>query len=183
MSRWLTLLERISRLLSARGPGIRILGSTAEHSITPWGRCPQPTAHSPQPRWVVGCVLVRGLIAWLLCIPSAWAHNVPPRTGTVTDVLCYVEYNGPTDPSSKAYKQYLECAKRGIPAGHPVALKIDGQYYLVVDVRFQAMNATFVPLVGQQVTVQGHLLEADGLHVIAVERLFDESKETPARHP
>ena len=109
----------------------------------------------------------------------AWSHEGPPIVGTVIDTLCYVEYGGPADVASEPFKRYLECSKRGVNSGHPVALKIDGQYYLVVDMRFQSMNTTLAPFMGQQITVHGTLLDADNLHVIAIEHLVDEHDKAP----
>ena len=72
------------------------------------------------------------------------AHEGPPVSGRVVDLLCYVEYGGPADESSKRFGEYKDCVQRSAGANHPLALKIEGDYYLAVDMGFQPMNSRLI---------------------------------------
>ena len=123
----------------------------------------------------------RGWKVWLalgalLVMSHRWlfAHEGPPISGKVVDLFCYVQYGGPSDEADKRFGEYKDCVQRNAGANHPLALKIEGDYYLAVDMGFQPMNSRLIPLIGQQITVHGHKLSADGVHVLAIEHLVDE---------
>ncbi len=128
--------------------------------------------------WVTAVMLLA------LAAPTSqvYAHEGAPISGVVIDPLCYVQYGGPSE-DSKRYGDYVDCTKRGIGAGHPMVLKVEDEYYYIVDMGFQPMNSMLAPFVAKSITVHGHLLNADKVHVIAIEHLVTDKDKDEDQEP
>ena len=119
------------------------------------------------------------VIGLLFVCGSVWAHEgheaaaggeVAENTGTpqtmtgeVIDVFCYLSHG-----KDGLGKDHAGCAKKCIQNGLPVAIKVGHQLYLATMSDHSPANQTFAALAGQQVTVQGTVMEQDGQHLIAV---------------
>ena len=123
--------------------------------------------------------LVRGIVAGLLCVgpAAAWAaeeghqheheHGAAAGNqtlkGEVVDVFCYLSHS--KDALGKAH---ADCAKKCIEGGLPVAIKVGDQLYLATMANHEPANRALAPFAGEQVTVQGQVMEKDGQHLISI---------------
>ncbi len=87
-------------------------------------------------------------------------------TGEVTDVFCYLSH-----PDQGLGKGHAGCAKKCIESGLPVAIKVGDQLYLATMSDHASANKALAPFAGEQVTVQGTVMEKDGQHLIAIEHV------------
>jgi hypothetical protein len=87
-------------------------------------------------------------------------------TGEVVDVFCYLSHG-----KDGLGAGHASCAKKCIQNGLPVAIKVGDQLYLATMADHNPANPKLASLAGQQVTVHGKVLEADGQHVIAITRV------------
>ena len=117
-----------------------------------------------------------GLMGALLMLGAGtvvWAHEEPAGTngkqaltGEVMDVFCYLSH-----AEQGQGKDHAGCARKCIESGLPVAIKVGDQLYLATMADHTSANATLAPFAGEQVTVQGTIMEKDGQHLIAVEHV------------
>ena len=84
-------------------------------------------------------------------------------TGEVVDVFCYLSHG-----KEGLGKAHASCAQKCIQNGLPVAIKVGDQLYVATMADHNPANAKLASLAGQQVTVHGTVLEADGQHLIAI---------------
>lgn len=87
-------------------------------------------------------------------------------TGEVVDVFCYLSHG-----KDGLGKGHASCAQKCIKSGLPVAIKVGDQLYLATMADHNPANAKLAAQAGQQVTVRGKVLEADGQHLIAVTQI------------
>ena len=129
--------------------------------------------------------ILLGLVLWMSGA-SGWAHEEHEHgaaaskpsgaaapgtggrtlTGEVVDLFCYLSHG--KDGLGKAH---AACAKKCIQSGLPVAIKVGDQLYLASMADHTAANKPLAELAGQQVTVRGQVMERDGQHLIAIERV------------
>jgi len=114
-------------------------------------------------------------IVVLLSAGAAWSHEehhaAAPGggqvlTGEVVDVFCYLSHG-----KDGLGKGHAGCAKKCISSGLPVALKVGDQLYLATMASHESANKTLAQWAGQQVTVHGTVMEADGQHLIAITKV------------
>jgi len=94
---------------------------------------------------------------------AASAGQPQTLTGEVVDVFCYLSHG-----AEGQGKSHADCAKKCIGSGMPVAIKVGDALYLATMADHNPANKTLVQYAGQQVTVQGEVLEQDGQRLIAV---------------
>lgn len=87
-------------------------------------------------------------------------------TGEVVDVFCYLSHG-----KDGLGKGHAGCAKKCIQGGLPVAIKVGDQLYLATMSSHEAANKTLADLAGEQVTVQGKVMEKDGQHLVSITRV------------
>lgn len=118
--------------------------------------------------WVyVGVIVVLGASGVL----AHEEHGTAPNgeqvlTGEVVDVFCYLSHG-----KEGLGKGHADCAKKCIKSGLPVAVKVGDQLYLAAMDSHDPANKTLADLAGQQVTVYGKVLEADGQHLISITKV------------
>ncbi len=122
---------------------------------------------------VKGIVTGLGLFVMVTLAVSglAVAHEEPggaesgtvSLTGEVVDIVCYLSHG-----SEALGKGHADCAKKCITGGLPVAIKVGDQLYLASMADHTAANQTLAGLAGEQVTVEGKVLERDGQHLVVV---------------
>ncbi len=98
-------------------------------------------------------------------------HGVTPGgeqvlTGEVVDVFCYLSHG-----KEALGKGHADCAKKCIKSGLPVAIKVGDQLYLAALDSHDPANNSLADFAGQQVTVHGKVLEADGQHLISITKV------------
>ena len=87
-------------------------------------------------------------------------------TGEVVDVFCYLSHG-----KDALGKGHASCAQKCIKSGLPVALKVGDQLYLATLASHDPANNKLVAFAGEQVTVHGQVIEKDGQHLIAINRI------------
>jgi hypothetical protein len=87
-------------------------------------------------------------------------------TGEVVDVFCYLSHG-----KDGLGAGHASCAQRCIQSGLPVGIKVGDQIYVATMADHNPANAKLAVLAGQQVTVHGKVLEADGQHLIAITKI------------
>lgn len=116
-------------------------------------------------------VLTVGLLIGTSALWAHEEHGATPGgeqtlTGEVVDVFCYLSHGkeglGPA---------HAGCAKKCIQSGLPVAIKVGDQLYLATMTSHDPANAKLVASAGKQVTVHGQVMEKDGQHLIAIDRI------------
>ena len=86
------------------------------------------------------------------------ADEMTTRTGEVVDLVCYIDHGASGEGHAK-------CANKCIKSGLPVGLKThDGTYLLVGE--HKPLNAKLARLAAKTITVQGKLVEKDGMKMI-----------------
>ena len=117
---------------------------------------------------------------WLLTVAStlllggscALAHEEQGQggtqtlTGEVVDVVCYLSHG-----KEGLGAGHAGCAKKCIQEGLPVAMKVGDQLYLAAMADHTPANAKLAAFAGQQVTVRGVVMEADGQHLITISKV------------
>ncbi len=84
-------------------------------------------------------------------------------TGEVVDAFCYLSHG-----KEGLGKGHAGCAQKCIQSGLPVAIKVGDQLYLAAMSNHEPANKTLAQYAGQQVTVHGTIMEADGQHLISI---------------
>ena len=126
----------------------------------------------------LGMVIVTGLL--LIGAPVVGAHEgdgphdemeemqtagvQQTLSGEVIDVMCYLGHGA-------SGKGHADCGKKCIDSGLPVAIKSGGQLYLAAMADHTPANQALASLAGEQVTVQGSVLEKDGQRVILISKI------------
>ena len=87
-------------------------------------------------------------------------------TGEVVDVFCYLSHD-----KDGLGKGHADCAKKCIQSGLPVAIKVGDQLYLAAMATHDPANKRLAAFAGEQVTVHGQVMEKDGQHLIAINRI------------
>ncbi len=112
---------------------------------------------------IVTAVLVTAFPVWAHEEPAPNAAGEQVLTGEVVDTFCYLSHG-----KEALGKDHAGCAKKCIESGLPVAIKVGDQLYLATMASHEAANKTLADFAGQRVTVHGHIMEADGQHLIAI---------------
>ncbi len=117
--------------------------------------------------------VVQGLMAMMVlaATPMVGAHEehaASPAgeqtlTGEVVDTFCYLSHG-----KEGLGKSHAGCAQKCIKSGLPVAIKVGDQLYLAAMSNHEPANKTLAQYAGQQVTVHGTVMEADGQHLISI---------------
>ena len=120
-------------------------------------------------RWVVVSAMVVGGASAVVA-HEGHEEAVPENTSTeqvltgeVVDVFCYLGHG-----EKGRGKDHISCAQHCIKNGLPVAIKVGDQLYLAAMADHKPANESLVEFAGQQVTVHGQVMEADGQHLIAI---------------
>ena len=120
-----------------------------------------------QTRWMLA--VASTLLLGGLCASAHEEHDqggAQTLTGEVVDVVCYLSHG-----KEGLGKGHAGCAKKCIQEGLPVAMKVGDQLYLAAMADHTPANAKLAALAGQQVTVHGVVMEADGQHLITISKV------------
>ena len=116
-------------------------------------------------------IVVMGIIGWMFCSVSAFAHEeheamggTQTVTGEVVDLACYLGHGA----SGAAHQ---ECAQKCIASGLPVGIKSGNQLYLVMASDHTPANKTLAPLAAKTVVAEGEVSERDGVHLLALKKV------------
>lgn len=131
----------------------------------------------PAPLWATAAGVVIVLASWNVWLTvTSSGRTVSTVTGEVLDLACYYD-DGGSGPDHAA------CARRCIEAGLPVGIKTrDGKVYLLVGpqvppdrqgAKHQTLNQLLAPYAATTVTVQGRLVEKEGLRVVENAQLVE----------
>lgn len=120
---------------------------------------------------------MRSFIAFVLLFSThlASAHDgkhepskTASLTGEVVDLTCYASHAG---QGAKHAKCALDCIKKG----NPVAILSHGVLYAVISSDHESPNAKLAPFAGKQVVVTGEQSEKDGMHIIDLDTVVEQS--------
>jgi hypothetical protein len=113
---------------------------------------------------VLGLALAR---MWAAETKSAETKSIK---GEVVDLMCYLDHGAKGDKHSG-------CAKKCIESGGPVGiLTADNQLYLVIG-DHKPLNEKLAPLAAKTITLQGKVVERDGVKMISNAEIQEEKAQ------
>src|SRR5206468_2467322 len=86
-------------------------------------------------------------------------------TGEVMDLGCYMQH-----PETGQGPEHAGCGKMCVNKGIPAGLKVDKRLYLLLAEGHVSVADLVAKLVGQKTTVQGKLIDRDGMSAIIVSK-------------
>ncbi len=94
-----------------------------------------------------------------ILVPATRAADAQSIQGEVVDLMCYLDHGAKGD-------KHASCAEKCIKSGGPVGLLTkDNQLYLVIG-DHKAINDQLAPLAAKTVTLEGKVVERNGVKMI-----------------